>query len=170
MKRVAADAGNLSMFDPFEVLGLERQYLLDLKVLEKHYFEAQKIAHPDRHALAEETVRKEALKTATAVNQAYLLLKDPLKRATFLLQAAGVELLQHHPQILAQTLEWRERVEAGEDLRPELNQLEGDLLEDMKKGFQTKDFEKVRECLYGLTYVQKILQEIKGRNYASSTG
>lgn len=169
MKRAGVGAGNLFMFDPFEVLGLEKQYPLDLKVLEKHYFEAQKKAHPDRFALAEEVVKEEALKKSTALNQAYLLLKDPLKRATFLLQVLGVEPLSHHPKILAQTLIWRERGEAGEDLRPELTELEEELLGDMEKGFQTKNYGKVQECLYSLTYVHKILQEMKGRNHASST-
>ena len=34
MRRVVVDAENHSMFDPFDILGLEKSFLLDLRVLD----------------------------------------------------------------------------------------------------------------------------------------
>jgi molecular chaperone HscB len=159
MKRVDADVGNLSMFDPFEVLGLERGYSLDVESLEKRYFEEQKKTHPDRFTLASGAEKEDALKKSTALNQAYLLLKDPLLRAEFLLKAKGVEPLSQDPLFLGEVMMWNEQLEAGEDLSSELRHEEEQLFKNLGTAFEEEDDESARISLYRLTYVRKMLKQ-----------
>src|SRR3990167_10966975 len=107
MKRGVVGVENPSMFDPFEVLGLPQCFSLSLQDLEKRYFDAQRKTHPDRFSQAE---KEEASKKSAVVNQAYLLLKDPLERGIFLLKDAVVDPLTHHSEILMEMMEWRERL------------------------------------------------------------
>lgn len=144
---------NPSMFDPFEVLGMQKHFSLNLQDLEKRYFEAQRKTHPDRFSQAE---KDEASKKSAAVNQAYLMLKDPLERGMFLLKDSGLDPVTHHSEILMEMMTWRECLEAGEDLKNELREGENKLLQDLEDGFAKKDYEVVRLGLYRLAYVQKL--------------
>ena len=156
-------AGNLSMFDPFEILGIKKQYFLDLEILEKRYFDEQKKAHPDRFAGMPEGEKEQALRKSTFLNQAYLLLKNPYERALFLLKDRGIEPLSHDPQVLAEAMVWNERLEAGEDLKSELHHEEERLFKDLEIAFSDKGYEKARVVLYRLAYVQKLLKDIRVR-------
>ncbi|OJW46274.1 MAG: Fe-S protein assembly co-chaperone HscB [Alphaproteobacteria bacterium 41-28] len=147
------------MFDPFEVFGFEKHYSLDVDSLEKRYFEEQKKTHPDRFALSSEAEKDDALRKSTALNQAYIILKDPLQRASFLLKVKGVEPLSHDPLFLGEVMEWNDRLEAGEDLSLELRQEEEKLLKNLETAFEEKDDESARVSLYRLTYVRKLLKD-----------
>ncbi len=147
------------MFDPFEVMGLEKGYSLAVDELEKRYFEEQKKTHPDRFTLASGAEKDKALKKSIALNQAYLLLKDPLQRATFLLKGRGVEPLSQDPLFLGEVMVWNERLEAGEDLSLELKQKEERLFKELEDAFEEENDERARVSLYRLTYVRKLLKD-----------
>lgn len=146
------------MFDPFAILGFEKTYSLNLEVLEKRYFEEQKKTHPDRFILSTADAKAQALQKSTALNQAYLFLKDPLKRAAFLIEAYGFEPLTHDLESLSQAMLWSERIDAGENIKPELSQEKERFFRDLEESFEEKDYEKARKALYRLTYVQKALE------------
>ncbi len=161
MKRDVVGVVNLSMFDPFEILGLQKSYALDSAFLEKRYFEEQRKNHPDRFALASEEDKKEALRKSTELNQAYLLLKDPLGRAEYLLKVKNIDLIAHDAPTLGKAMMWNERLVEGEDLSAELQQEQKNLSQEIIDGFECEDFEKVRLALYRQTYVMKLLKELK---------
>jgi molecular chaperone HscB len=102
--------------DHFELFGLPARQDLDELELERVYQDVQSRVHPDKHAHLGEMERRLAMQWATRANEAYLTLKDPLKRAEYLLHQVG-----HDPEIerntampaefLLQQLEWREDVE-----------------------------------------------------------
>ena len=156
MLRACAGAGNLFMFDPYKTLGLEKSFFIDLNVLEQAYFAAQRNTHPDRFTLAEEAKKKNAAHKATLVNKAYTLLKNPLNRATYLLEARGVSLLSHDPEFLPKVMEWNERTEAGEDISSELAQEEAALLQELSEALEHNEDERATKALYRLNYVQKV--------------
>jgi molecular chaperone HscB len=159
MKKVDVDVGNLSMFDPFEILHLEKSYSLDLTILEKNYFEEQKKTHPDQFFKATEGEKAKALKQSILVNQAYLTLKNPLLRAEYLLREEGIDTLADDPSFLGKVMTWNERLESEEDLKPELLHEETQCLRNLEKSFILKDYEKARTALYQLTYIQKLLKQ-----------
>lgn len=144
------------MFDPYETLGLEKTFNIDLNVLEQAYFAAQRNTHPDRFTLADEAKKRDVSYQATLVNQAYALLKNPLDRATYLLEAKGVSLLTHDPEFLPKVIEWHERTEAGEDITSELTREEAALLQELTQALEHHQDELATKALYRLNYVQKV--------------
>jgi molecular chaperone HscB len=78
----------------FDLFGLPINYLLDVEALSERYRELQKVAHPDRYANAPEHEQRVALQQATQINEAFEILRDPLKRAIYMLELNGIEVNQ----------------------------------------------------------------------------
>lgn len=71
--------------DPFDLLGIEARFDLDLGKVERTHRELSRALHPDRFANAPPGERREALSRAVAVNEAWRVLRDPVRRAEALL-------------------------------------------------------------------------------------
>jgi molecular chaperone HscB len=84
--------------DHFALFGLPRHYAVDRDALELVFRDLQARVHPDKHAHLGDAERRAAMQWATQVNEAYQTLRDPLKRARYLLHLAG-----HDPQIETNT-------------------------------------------------------------------
>jgi molecular chaperone HscB len=78
--------------DHFRVLGVERAFALDVADLERRYKEMTKVLHPDRFARADERARRASLKRSIQLNEAWRTLKDPVRRAEYLLSLSGFEV------------------------------------------------------------------------------
>src|SRR5262245_41178207 len=78
------------MIDPFETLGVEPRYNLDLRALEQRHRDLSKALHPDRYASAPAAERRLSLSRAIDVNEAFRALRDPVRRAEALVRRAGV--------------------------------------------------------------------------------
>ncbi len=79
----------LTHFDVFE---LPRRFDLDMSALEARYRERSLQVHPDRAPAGDTKARLQALEKTTALNGAFKVLKDPVKRAFYLLKLLGVDL------------------------------------------------------------------------------
>lgn len=143
---------NPSMSDPFDLLSLEPTFHLDLNLLEQAYFEAQRRSHPDQFSQSSPEVRTLAAQRSTAINHAYLVLKNPLKRAGFLLEKEGVGPLISDPDFLLQMMEWREAIAEGQDLSQDLQEQEILLFQGLEAAFRGKNYELANRYLYRLTY------------------
>jgi len=75
----------------FDLFGLPVSYVVDGSALAERYRDLQRVVHPDRYASASEQEKRYSLQQATRVNEAYAILKDPLRRAVYLLSLHGVE-------------------------------------------------------------------------------
>ncbi len=82
--------------DPFATLGLERRYSLDLRAAEKTHRELSRALHPDRYVNRGASERREALTKAVEVNEAWRVVRDPIRRAEALLSLAGVPVGDTH--------------------------------------------------------------------------
>ncbi len=82
------DAGT----DRLAVLGLPRRFEVDLGAAETAYKELSRQLHPDRFAKADPRARKAALARTVQLNDAWRTVKDPLRRADYLLELAGFSL------------------------------------------------------------------------------
>jgi molecular chaperone HscB len=103
------------MTDYFALLGLERSYPLDEADLERRYHERSKLYHPDRHVKADGVTRVRNALATSELNQAYRVLRDPVKRAEYLLQLEGVAIADEKsgsnkvaPAFLMEMMELRE--------------------------------------------------------------
>jgi len=83
-------------FDPgqdfFALFDLPRAQGVDLDRLEALYRELQGRVHPDKHVHLSNVEQRLAMQWATHVNEAYQTLKDPLKRARYLLELHGHDI------------------------------------------------------------------------------
>jgi len=103
------------MPDPFETLGVEARFDFDLRSLEQRHRDLSKALHPDRYAGAPAAERRMALSRAIDVNEAFRVLRDPIKRAEALVRRAGVPLGETAepkapPSLLMEMMELREEL------------------------------------------------------------
>jgi molecular chaperone HscB len=78
--------------DHFDLLGLPQRYRLDGRELEQRYQALARETHPDRFAQSGDLERRQALLRSTALNEAYRTLRDPLRRAAYLVALHGVSI------------------------------------------------------------------------------
>lgn len=78
--------------DYFRVLGVPRSFAVDLEDLERRYKETTKILHPDRFARADSQARRASLERSVQLNEAWRTLRDPVRRAEYLLSLHGVDM------------------------------------------------------------------------------
>lgn len=102
-----------AMTDPFDTFGIPPRYAIDLEVAEKTHRELSRALHPDRHAQGSAAERRQALGRALEVNEAWRVLRDPVRRAEALLQRAGVSVGEGRepaadPEFLMTVMEQRE--------------------------------------------------------------
>jgi molecular chaperone HscB len=99
--------------DPFATLGLSRRYDLDLAAVEKTHRELSRALHPDKFVGAGASERRAALSKAVEVNEAWRVVRDPIRRAQALLELSGVAVGEEQggaadPEFLMEMLEQRE--------------------------------------------------------------
>ena len=75
----------------FELFDLPLSYEVDLDVLASRYRQLQQSVHPDKFVTASEQSRRLSIQHAAHINDAYQALKDPLKRAQYILELHGIE-------------------------------------------------------------------------------
>jgi molecular chaperone HscB len=78
------------MSDPFETMGVEPRFDLDLDKLAERHRDLSRALHPDRYAGAPAAERRLALGKAIEVNDAFRVLKEPVRRAEAILRREGV--------------------------------------------------------------------------------
>lgn len=75
--------------DHYTRLGMSPTFDIDLDELQRQYFGFQRRLHPDRFASKSGKEKALSQSQATALNEAYETLKDPLKRSAYLLTLRG---------------------------------------------------------------------------------
>ncbi|NOL51697.1 Fe-S protein assembly co-chaperone HscB [Pelistega suis] len=158
----------------FSLLNLAPTFALDADALERAWREASARVHPDRFATASAAEKRVAMQWASRINQAYEVLRKPVKRAAYLCELAGHSVdaennTRMDTAFLMKQMQWREELEeaAGDatalqalktTIDAEEQALERCLTEllDSKKDYATAS-EKVRQ----LMFITKIQQEIQ---------
>lgn len=99
----------------FQLFGLPAAYDLDGETLAQRYRELQRAVHPDRFVNAQDAERRLSVQLAARINEGFRTLKDPLARARYLLEIAGIELDDRDMQLdgafLMEQMELRERMD-----------------------------------------------------------
>lgn len=106
--------------DHFSLFGLPARFELDARALERAWREVAAQVHPDRYATASAAERRVAMQWAARANEAYRQLRDPLLRARYMCEQAGVDLQTESntamdPAFLMQQMEWREKLDEARD-------------------------------------------------------
>src|SRR5688572_10941839 len=97
------------------MLGAPRRFDLDLTMLEKTHRELSRALHPDKFTQAGASERRAALEKAASVNEAWRMLRDPIRRAEALFALRGFEVGEDKepkpsPDFLMDMMEAREEL------------------------------------------------------------
>ncbi len=120
--------------DHFQVLGVQRRFDLDEADLERRYRDLSRIVHPDRYARADARARRASLSRSVQLNQAWKTLRDPVRRAEYLLELAGIEVGGEEGTRRAGPDGQKERVPVPQELLMEVLELREALLEARSDG------------------------------------
>lgn len=141
--------------------------------VERAFREVSKQVHPDRLPGASPIERKLAVEHTTRVNEAHRTLRDPRRRAEYLLSLEGVDVMREEARtrdvaLLAELLELQERVEGErraevlEQHRAELRRRSERILAGVTAYFDRHEGprERAAEALSELRYLERIVERI----------
>ena len=184
MRKVGVVVENHSMFNgtqnPFEILGMEATFDVNLTALDAAYFARQSLAHPDRFIHHSEPERQAATAQASSLNCAYETLKNPTTRAKALLILKGIKIegedgksVQDH-QVLEEMMDLQEAVvnaNSPQEVSLIENQIQ-DRYQQITISFGQALQKNLNQDLPGLflrlTYLSKLKEDLKVRlNQAS---
>jgi molecular chaperone HscB len=137
--------------DYFTCFGFPRRLSIDLKKLEAKFYELSRAFHPDFYQNKSDTEQTISLSNAATLNTAYRTLRDPIKRAEYLLdlEAGAVKEIRSSPpgDLFEQILELQDTLdeyraidhasETGKQLREKLRE-EQNTLEQRKRDMETQ--------------------------------
>lgn len=99
----------------FERLGLPRRYALNAAAIERNYLARSRELHPDYHQLEPSAAQRASMELTAVLNEAYATLKQPFRRAEYLLTLEGGPAAAEHkemgPAFLEEMLELRMEIE-----------------------------------------------------------
>jgi molecular chaperone HscB len=160
--------------DHFIRLGLARDYAIDRTVLDRQYFQFQRALHPDR--FSGKSPREKALsqQQAVSLNEAYETLKDPLKRAAYMLKMSGrtaepaadpltlMEFLERHEELSEADAAGTAKI--VEALPAEMRTCQ----ESLAKSFATGNLDEASRLTARLKFLNRLADEARLRKARSA--
>ncbi|MDO4227663.1 Fe-S protein assembly co-chaperone HscB [Neisseria sp.] len=159
----------------FDLFKLEPAFDIDVETLEQTYRSLAARFHPDKYAAASAFEQKQAVMMASAVNEAYRVLKNPTERAAYLLQQHGIEAdAPEHtafaPEFLMQQMEWRETLEEARsdgntaalaELDEEIATEQQNLQQQLHTAFLKQRYDEAATLVRQSRFLDKLRQEIQ---------
>ena len=182
----------------FQFFGLEQKLRVDAETLQKRFYELSRQWHPDRFGPKSATEQAEALEATSILNDGYRTLKDPVKRAEYLLKEEGFPIGEQRskdvpPELLEEVFELNmmlEELKGGDtDARAQLEtarlnfaKLQNDVDRQLETLFTTYDaaapesdsaqqaLHQVRGLLNRRRYIDNLLRDVdRALNPAAAT-
>ncbi|HXR75782.1 MAG TPA: Fe-S protein assembly co-chaperone HscB [Bryobacteraceae bacterium] len=109
--------------DYFEFFGLQRRLVVDAEVLQRRFYELSRQWHPDRFGRRPVEEQNEALEATSVLNDGYRTLRDPMKRAMYVLAQEGFPIGEQRsknvpPELLEEVFELNmmlEEIRSGDE-------------------------------------------------------
>ena len=159
----------------FPLLNIQPAFDIDLAALEAEYFKAQRQYHPDRFVGKPAQEMTEALQKSMDINQAYEILKNPLKRAQYLLGLQGIKVgteadsVKPANALLMEIMDLREQLAEAKDIKEinglyeQIRNLHQNSLLSISNYYANGEWEKMAQETLRLGYLAKISDEQKSR-------
>ncbi|MCW8125340.1 Fe-S protein assembly co-chaperone HscB [Microbulbifer halophilus] len=159
----------------FEIFGLEPGFEVDRKALAERYRELQREFHPDKYASKSDREQLLAMQYAAQINEAHGTLRDPVRRAGYLLKLAGVEVSPERTtsdaEFLMQQMMLRERLEevrgeadpaaALDELSDEVHGLFASEQKHFAAVFADGDLDAGKDSLLKLQFLGKLQKQVE---------
>ncbi|MBV8834422.1 MAG: Fe-S protein assembly co-chaperone HscB [Acidobacteriaceae bacterium] len=113
----------------YEFFGLDKKLVIDNDHLQKRFYDLSRQWHPDRFSRKSPEEQAQALEATSVLNDGYRTLRDPVRRAEYLLTEEGFPIGEQRskdvpPELLEEVFELNmalEELKGGdEDARPQL--------------------------------------------------
>ena len=159
--------------DYFEFFGLDRKLVINADDLQKRFYQLSRRWHPDRFSRRPIEEQNQSLEATSLLNDGYRTLKDPLKRAEYLLTQEGFPIGEQRskdvpPELLEEVFELNmmlEELRSGdESARPQLEQARASFL-TMRGGLDQEMlrlFNRYDASTEGSETAKQALNEIRG--------
>jgi molecular chaperone HscB len=170
--------------DYFALFGLERKLRISNEDLQRRFYELSRQLHPDRFMRQPERERQYSLDASSVLNDAYRALKDPLKRAQYVLSQEGFDIGEQRskdvpPELLEEVFDLNMALEemrgGDESARPQLEQAEKNFtnmlseIDNQLEGLFGKYDEapsrdtltEIRGVLNRRKYIQNLVDEVR---------
>ncbi len=161
--------------DHYARLGINAGFDVDAKRLDRRYFELQRYLHPDRFATKNPRELSFSQQQATSINEAYEVLKDPLRRADYLVHLKGAGVLPegcdtvNDPMILMEAMELNERLAETkssnelDEIVAETGHNIGSCIDELSRAFKTDDIKIACRLTTRLKYLTKLAGDARTR-------
>lgn len=163
--------------DYFDLFRLPHKYRIDVEELERRFLAISRNIHPDFFGGQSQEMRELAVRLSAEMNEALRVLRDPVLRASYLLENAGGKSAAEDrsvPQtVLTEALMLREEIEdaEGEDAvlvrtrqrvtarRDQLLEKIGELADDLP-GRGDEDKTALRQLINSMKYYDNLLEDL----------
>lgn len=168
----------------YEIFGLEPRLAISLEELQRRFYELSRKLHPDHFIRKPEAERQQALDASSELNDAYRTLKDPHRRAEYVLKEEGFDIGEQRskdvpPELLEEVFELNmalEEMRSGDlSARPQLeaartnflnmlSDVEGQLeklFESYDSGHDPSKLAEMRGILNRRRYIRNLVNEVE---------
>ncbi len=162
------------MANYFELFNLTPNFLIDKNKLEQIYNKNINQYHPDKFISASETEKVAALNKSEIINNAYNTLSNDLKRASYLLELAGIGAFSHNDtqmqsDFLERQIGYQEQLENLKDEADieefvgKISSLETQYITDIAQSFKHQQLTKVKNLVRELKFYQQLKQRANAK-------
>ncbi len=167
----------------FQFFGIPEELALDVNALQSRFYELSRKVHPDHFAQKSAGERECSLEATSILNDGYRTLRDPIRRAEYVLDQHGFDIGEQRgnnvpPELLEEVFELNEALEeirSGDDsARPQLEKAEQDFTamltasdNELQQEFLNFDrarsddvLKKIRGILNRRKYIQNLVSEV----------
>lgn len=165
--------------DYFDFFELPRHWGLDPAELDRRFYALSRKLHPDVFFRRGERERQYSLDAAAVLNDGYRTLRDPVRRAEYLLKQNGLDIGEQKsshvpPELLEEVFEWNLALEEQEEaemkaaLKKFVNlrqEADGELAREFAGYDSTGDTEvlgRIRGILNRRRYIQNLVETANG--------
>lgn len=161
--------------DYFALFSLDRSFDVDATKIATRYRDLQAECHPDKFVAGSDAERRASIQASSFINDAHETLKQPLKRAVYLLSLAGISVDEEtdtamDPMFLMQQMELREAIESAPSasdpfaaLRGVSRQLSSALDEEIasfREAAQREQWAQARDVVRRWQFLDKLGREV----------
>ena len=159
----------LEKLNHFQKFNLETEFQIDLSGLENRYLQLQQQFHPDTSA-----DQTEAEINSILINQAYKILKNPIKRAAYLLFLQGINvdseecIVKPSYENLVLVMEIREEILENkndqnqiEQIKQNIKKLIAEEMPEISDLLAAEKYQDAAQKLIKLKYLDKVIFDLK---------
>lgn len=157
----------------FDRLGLNISYQCGINSIEQAYYAAQINLHPDKFINSCDKEKQFSAQQTMSLNESYKILKNPLKRAEYLLELNNIIVnkdgsgLKPSQELLIESLESRATLDETDEISEvhsmavQYTDLRIKMIDEISEGFKENNLGAVAKCAMRLRYLEKLIEEIK---------